>query len=358
MNQVPMMPVATQVPIQQPCCTAQPQQQKYNAVNIEISNPSVGMPGQQTTQTTMPYYTYPQAPVYTYPVAQQPVYYPPVQTNPTDGNTTPAIENINYGPTALPATPATQTAPVAPQVESTPVVPQPVVSEPTTAETTAPATTTASEETAKPEVVAPETVAPQVDLNAFLARLSNPDFDTQSAAMEEIADIVKNSPEKATELVDTKVIDSLTNIINFDSSKLEGPTQEQVAAREKIMSNKDVTDAERELANNITPKEKAERNKSYALFTTAIIDKLYRDEVAKLQNNTVPMLTELPGIMTIVDNLKDNPNPMVRASAIESLSYIQDPAYKKDLETVFNVAQKDSDPAVSAAAKDALAKLN
>ena len=82
--------------------------------------------------------------------------------------------------------------------------------------------------------------------------------------MEEIAKMVKESPEKATELVDTKVFDALTNIINFDSSKLEGPTPEQVAAREKILSGKEVTEQEKTLANTISPQEKAERNKSYA----------------------------------------------------------------------------------------------
>ena len=163
--------------------------------------------------------------------------------------------------------------------------------------------------------------------------------------------------QKATELVDTKVFDALTNIINFDSSKLEGPTPEQTAAREKVMSGKDVTDADKQLANKITPQEQAERNKSYALFTSAIMQKLYGDEVAKLSNTTVP-LTELPGAVTIVDNLKDNPNPMVRASAIEALSYIQNPAYKKDLTTVFTIAQNDSDPGVAETAKTALEKLN
>ena len=49
---------------------------------------------------------------------------------------------------------------------------------------------------------------------------------------------------------------------------------------------------------------------------------------------------------------------MVRASAIEALSYIQNPAYKKDLTTVFTIAQNDSDPAVADTAKAALERLN
>lgn len=389
MNQIPFVPMQNPYMVQQQTTYMPvPQQPNYNAVKIDIHNPQVGTPGvgqpqqqyaPQYAPVTMPYYAYPQAQVYDYPQApvQQPYAQPvvcqpcpvqlpapaptvaqaPVQAAPAPVQmpveapvaepipvpVQPAIQqqNINMAPTPVPA-PAVTEVPVA----ETPAAPQPVATAPEAAKTEA-----------KPEVVPAETVAPQVDINSFIAKLSNPDFETQAAGMEEIANMVKESPEKATELVDTKVFDALTNIVNFDSSKLEGPTQEQLAAREKIMTGKETTDAEKQLANTITPKEQAERNKSYALFTSAIMQKLYGDEVARLSNTTVP-LTELPGAITVVDNLKDNPNPMVRASAIEALSYIQNPAYKKDLTTVFTIAQNDSDPGVAEAAKIALDRLN
>ena len=357
MNQIPCVPISPYM-VQQ-----QPQQPNYNAVKIDIHNPTVGVPGAaqpapQYAQPTMPYYSYPQQDLYTYPQAQQaPMYYPPVVCQPCPQQV-PAPQTPAPQPVAPVSVPPVETiqqqvineapvqAPVETTKEETPAVPEPVVSTPE-----------APKAEAKPEVVPAETVSPQVDINQFIAKLANPDFDVQASGMEEIANLVKQSPEKATELVDTKVFDALTNIINFDSSNLEGPSAEQAAAREKIMSGKEVTDAEKELANKITPKEQAERNKSYALFTSAIMQKLYADEVARLSNQTVP-LTELPGAVTIVDNLKDNPNPMVRASAIEALSYIQNPAYKKDLTTVFTIAQNDSDPGVAETAKAALEKLN
>ncbi len=375
MNQIPSVPITNPYMVQQQTTYMPvPQQQpKLNAVNIEINNPTVGAPANnaQYAQTTMPYYTYPQAPVYNYPQAPVQPYYPPVapvMQAPVATVQAPQPAQVESPAAPVAQTPAPAAAPApavvteVPQAQPTaPVVPAPTVSAPEApkAEATpeAPKAAEAPKTEAKPEVVPSETVTPQVDLNSFIAKLSNPDFDVQASAMEEIANMVKESPEKATELVDTKVFDALTNIINFDSSKLEGPTPEQTAAREKVMSGKDVTDADKQLANKITPQEQAERNKSYALFTSAIMQKLYGDEVAKLSNTTVP-LTELPGAVTIVDNLKDNPNPMVRASAIEALSYIQNPAYKKDLTTVFTIAQNDSDPGVAETAKTALEKLN
>lgn len=354
-----------------------PQQPNYNAVKIDIHNPSVGTQGvgqqynPQYEPTTMPYYSYPQAQVYDYPqapVAQQPYYQPmaPVAQAPV----APAVQPAPAVPAAPQVVPAPQPAQVeAPIVEqqnyNAPVVPQPVqvqtpvVPEPVVSTPVAPEVKEApkAEQPVKPEVVPAETVTPQVDLNSFIAKLTNSDFEVQAAGMEEIANMVKENPEKATELIDSKVFDALTNVINFDSSKLEGPTKEQLDAREKMNAGKEVSEQEKTLANTITPKELAERNKSFALFTSAIMQKLYGDEVARLSNTTVPLI-ELPGAATMVDQLKDNPNPMVRASAVEALSYIQNPAYKKDLTTLFTVAKNDQDPGVVEAATVALEKLN
>ncbi len=385
MNQVPIVPMTNPYMVQQQTTYMPVPHPNYNAVKIDIHNPTVGTPdlGQQYApqyaQPTMPYYTYPQSQVYNYPQAQAQPYYPPVACPPCPVNVD-AAPKVAEAPKALPPVDVNPApAPVQPQVQpqiqqqninvppvqqvppvpqpvvvpqtETPKAPEPVVSTPESAKTEAPKTE------AKPEVVPSEQVAPQVDINSFIAKLANPDYDTQAAGMEEIANLVKTSPEKATELVDTKVFDALTNIINADTSKLEGPTKEQLAAREKFMSGKEVSPEEKELANKLSPKEQAERNKSYALFTSAIMQKLYGDEVKRLSNTTVP-LTELPGVTTVVDNLKDNPNPMVRASAIEALSYIQNPEYKKDLTTVFTVAQNDQDPGVAESAKAALDRLN
>jgi len=363
MNQIPCVPVNPYMVPQQAYVPTPQQNPNYNAVKIDIHNPTVGTPSVQNpyegyAQPTMPYYSYPQTPVYTYPqAAPQTCYYPQPYQSPVIPQTVPAPvvteapvqqvpaapvvppvqqQNINVPPVAVP--------PVEVPKTETPAVPEPVVTEPST-------------EVKKPEVVPSEPVTPQVDINSFLAKLANPDFDTQAAGMEEIAKLVKESPDKATDLVDTKLFDALTNIVNYDSSALEGPSQEQIAAREKIMAGQQVTDAEKELADKITPKEQAERNKSFALFTTAIMQKLYADEVAKLSNQTVP-LTDLPGIATVVDNLKDNPNPLVRASAIEALNHIKNPAYKDDLTTVFTIAQNDADQGVADAAKTALESLN
>ena len=374
-----------QQPLTQQYVTPAP---SYNAVKIDVHNPSVNTPGvgqsvvnvpqyvapqaapaPQYATPTMPYYTYPQAQLYDYPQAPQQPYYLPVQTicppcQPSAAPVPPEVTAQVPAPqvTAAPA-PAVQTEIPAPQtvvpVAQT-VVPQPVINQQNiNAPQPAPVAEApkAPETPAKVEVVPPAAVEPQVDLNGFVAKLTNPDYDVQALAMEDMANMVKTDPQKATELLDTKIMDALNTIINTDSTKLAGPTPEQLAAREKLFTNQKMTDDEKALASSITPLEQAERNKSYAMFTAAIMQKLYADEVSKLTNTTVP-ITELPGAVTIVEQLKNNPNPMVRTSALEALSYIQNPAYKKDLETLFTIAKNDQDKGVQEAAAMALEKLN
>ena len=344
MNQVPSVSPNQVMPQQQLC----PQQPNYNAVKIDIVNPSVNTPGScqpQYAQPTAPIYNYPQAPVYNYPQSSTvPVMMPP--QIPAQPQAQPEPSEVAQQPQAAPQTVINQqnnNAPAVPVNTQQPAaeVPQPEVSQP---------------QAVQPEVAQPEPVKPQVDLNSYVSKLAAPDFQGQLKAMEDIADLVKDHPEQATELVDTKVFNALNDIINIDTSKLEGPSQAQIEARQKIIEQKPVTEEEKNLAMPLTQRELADQNKSYALFTIAILDKLYAGEIEKLSNQKVA-LTELPSAMTLVDQLKDNPNPMVRSSAIEALSYLQTPEYKKDLTTLFTVAKNDQDPIVVKNAEIALSKL-
>ncbi len=396
-----------QAPIMNPYAVQQvpPVGASYNAVKIDVHNPAMNAPGSGVAQpqyypqyastyapVTAPMYNYPQAPVYNYPPAQTYPQYPayiapqvvqapqvPVRTIALDDETLNTLTAASAASQAAAAAQAAQAAaqaaaaaPVVPTVVpqvvqqnyNAPGVPQPVVTQPQVV-VTAPQAATVAQTVVPPqtpEIVAPDAQMPQapaankLDLNAFLARLNDPDFEVQANVMEEIANMVKDNPAAATEMLDEKVINSLTTIVGKDSTTLAGPTPEQITVRQKMMNNKTLTEAEQKLAMTITPMEQAERNKSYAMFTMAILQKLYSDEIAKMTGNTVP-LTELPGAVTIVENLKNNDNPMVRTSAIEALSYIQNPAYKQDLTTLFTVAQNDTDRGVKDAAKTALGKL-
>ena len=211
----------------------------------------------------------------------------------------------------------------------------------------------------KPDIVEAEAIAPKINIDKYCNSLDTEDFRAQFEAMKSIKDMVNKYPEDATatSLVDTRVYDSLYKIVSFDSSKLKGPSKEQIAAREKINKGMKVSKEERAIAEALSPKEYAEHNKSIAMYTMASLDKLMIDVLKEDEKMSIP-LSDIPYVNAISDEAKDNPNPIVRASAIEALSWIQQPEYKNEFKALFTAATKDKDPHVSETAKNALDKLN
>lgn len=321
---------------------------QYNAVKIDIHNPSVNVPNNQPQMAAAPApsaYDMPKASAYEMP--QQSVYGP--QTN---FNQPPAAQETIPSPVQVPAPVI-----VPPQIVQAPVTPPPAPAVEAKPEAPAAAPAPVAQAPVAPvEVKAPEADLPKVDVNAFAAQLKDADYDVQAKAMESMAELAEKAPAQATELLDENVINSLLGIMEKDSSQLTGPTENQLAIREKIIAKQPVTPEEEAEANKISPMEQAERNKSYSMYTTAILQKLYASEIEKMHNTVVPM-TELPGAVGIVEQLKTNQNPMVRATAVDALSYIQHPQYKQDLTTLFTIAQKDQDANVKEAATKALENL-
>lgn len=366
-------------PVQNPQLTQI--QPSYNAVKIDIHNPQVNAPGAQTTSAPSPapvtspiYDSIPNASIYEVP--KQSIYEPKQNFNPP-----PIAQEMPQVPapviipptvaTIPPAVPKKEDAPVAKKDEKTPEAPKSEVNTdkkeeaasvidtkpevaPQPPSNAAPVNATAPIQAV--DVKTPEVISPAVDVDSFLGQLKSPDFEVQAGAMESIAEMAQTEPQKATSLLDVRVVDSLLGIMQSDSSKLPGPSAQQLQIREKIMNGKSVSDKEKAEANKITPMEQAERNKQYSIYTVAILQKLYGSEIEKTNNAVVP-LTELPGAAGIVEQVKKNPNPMVRASGIDALSYIQRPEYKQDLGTIFTVAKKDKDVNVQMAATKALEKL-
>jgi len=347
-------------------------QPSYNAVKIDIHNPQVNAPTntksqnqqqEQTPQKSSVYESIPKASIYEVPtkslyesdksgkipaaMKEAPAVPAPVVIAPIATAAPQPVATSLSGPITV-TSPIAPVAPISSVAAVAPASPAVITQTQTQTQTPAPPKTV--------EVQDPEKITPKIDINEFINKLINPDFEQQANAMESIADLAQNKPKEATEFLDVKVIDSLLGIMQKDSTKLVGPNSKQLQIREKIMSGKSVSPAETAEANKITPMELAERNKQYAIYTVAILQKLYGSEVEKLSNSVVP-LTELPGAAGVVEQVKKNPNPMVRAAGIDALSYIQRPDYKQDLTTIFTVAKKDKDENVQKVAAKALEKL-
>jgi hypothetical protein len=63
------------------------------------------------------------------------------------------------------------------------------------------------------------------------------------------------------------------------------------------------------------------------------------------------------GYFKIVTTVKDNPNPMLRASGLAALAYNARPEYKPVLNEIFELSKQDADENVQKVAEEGLAKL-
>jgi len=206
----------------------------------------------------------------------------------------------------------------------------------------------------KPVVEQPVKPSSTVNPESFAARLRTDDADVQKNTIEDIAEKVKNSDIDGPILLDTQIFDALVDIINKDTSYLQGPTPEAVDLR--LKNPDELTEQEKAKAAP-SPLEKAEINKQYALYTIAYMQDRLNNELVKRRGSALE-LKDLPCIDTIVDTAKSNPNPMLRIGAIAALAHISKPEYKADLNTIFELAKSDEDERVRDAAVKAAENLN
>ncbi len=317
--------------MQQPIAPATP---GASAVNIQIFNPQAyGSAPVQQQNLDSQVYGYPQASVYNQAQAQ-PQYYAPQQV----------------------------------QVPTPQVMPQAVLNEvPTEAPQAAPVQTEVATQEAAPvqaETVAPEaTPTETVDNAAILTALAGTDLNAQTDAITKIAQYAQATPDVALQVVDNNIMQNLVAIINKDTTSLEGPSQQQIDATAKLQSGEQLTAEEQALLEQVSPREIAEKNKVFSLFTLAMLQKLQRDEIAQYnaQNPQAQLpqmqIAELTGYNDIINTINTTQLPAVKTAAIQALSYVATPEDKATLEAVLTPLASDAVPEVQQSATEALAKL-
>lgn len=314
---------------------------EVNAVKIELINPQAYGSAPEVKQHPVapqmynaPVYAYPEAPIYTsLAEPQQPVPFIPQQPLPAEKKTPerstppePPIENF------VAASPAPKKN-----------VPPAVVEE------------------AQTELPQAKTEEPKVDIKPIVGSLKSDNLDAQFSAIQQVAELGQNPKMPSDLLVNEEVFKGLTGIITRDTSTLAGPTAEQKTLREKKFSGAQLTPQEDEAAETLAPQEIAEMNKQYATYTLAVVQKNFRESVNKeaTKQGLEPVkLNEIPEINTVIENVKSNPNPLIREASISALTYVAKPEDKETLDTIFSIAANDQDPIVQETAKKAQEKVN
>ena len=394
--QQPQMPAQEQSSLSAVARYAQP---RYSGVSIEILEPQVKVPAQtqgfynyptnsiyapqaQTNQYVQPAFNYPQPPIMMNPIQQL----PPAQPQPVPQSVLPQVAQpqvpqpapqviqqpvITYEPQPKEKTidiqetfPAETTMITEPDVTPIPVAeeinkPQPVLTENIVAEPkpieSNPVGLNTTEHT--PNTENTELTIPALELGTAISGLRSENIEEQAKTMENISTTLEKAPEQGLQFIDPNVVNALVDVLNKDTSKMDGPTPRQQVLRQKMMGKEQLTPEETAEANSLSPMEAAERNKQYSLYTIAMIQNAMGNEIEKT-GTTLP-LSELPAIEHVIKTANDSPNPMLRASALAGLSHIAKPEYSEILGTIFTIAStKDEDAIVKGVAKEALTKLD
>lgn len=344
-----------------------PQQGGANAVSINIYNPQAygNMPQTgQAPQNVAPYnytnslYQMPQASAYQQAPQMPNAYqqYMPMQS--------PIQQPVMQMPAQQPIMPAPQFMPdsvmSAPQInnQQAPVINQP---EEQTSQTEK-ATTAES----PVEVQDTATQAPTVNIDELVQGLADADVDKKADTINKLAELAQSEPDTALQIVSEPIMNALINVINEDTTALEGPTDKQVEVAEKIAKGEQLTPEEDALSEQLSPRDKANKNRIFALYTLAMVQKLQRDELnqyietqkANGQEAIPPLkIEELPGYNDVVNVLQNDARPEVKVAAMQAIQYVAEPEDKQTVETILADSLNSTDEGIKAAAQDVMARF-
>ena len=178
-----------------------------------------------------------------------------------------------------------------------------------------------------------------------MQNLKSTDNNVKAEAINQIAAYTQKAPEVALQVVSEPIMQSLVDVINEDTTVLD----------EKISKGE-----------QLSPRDMADKNRIFALYTLAMIQKLQRDELnqyiesqkANGQETIAPLnVQDLFGYNDVINVIQNDSRPDVQLAAIQALQHVIEPQDKATVEPILTQAQKSNDKDVKTAATEALAKF-
>lgn len=203
-----------------------------------------------------------------------------------------------------------------------------------------------------------------IDTNSLIDGLKSEDVKTQEAAINKIAEYAQDSdPEVAQQVLSGPIFQGLIDEINKDTSALEGPSEEQLKIVEKLNNGEQLTPEEDAVFQQLSPRDAANMNRIFSLYTLAMLQRLQRDYQSEYNQSQIASgqqpeqelgLVDLAGIGDVVNVIKNDPRGEVRVAAIQALKHVVNPEDKAQVETIVNDAGilTSEDAGVKAAAEE------
>lgn len=203
---------------------------------------------------------------------------------------------------------------------------------------------------------------PIFNTDEVVKTLNSKDLKEQTIGLATIAFICEENPNIAKQFLNPPIVKALTDILKQDSRKLAGPTPEQIKLRKEVMEGKKISDEQMKIASQSSPMEMSERNKQFAIYTIALLDGILINEFDKNNKTSSEKveleMRDLPGMDSVINVLKTNPNPVLRTTAIEALFFVAKPEFNPVIKPILKAAVNDKDVKVSETAKKALANID
>ena len=216
------------------------------------------------------------------------------------------------------------------------------------------------------EVQQPQNNIPIVNTDELIQGLKNADADMKAETINKIAAYAQETPEIALQIVSEPIMNSLVEVIKEDTTGLEGPTAQQIQVAEKITKGEKLTAEEEALSEQLSPRDKANKNRIFALYTLAMIQKLQRDELdqyietqkANGQQAIAPLkIEDLVGYNDIANVINNDARPEVKVAAIQAVQYVANADDKATVEALLANSLNSNDEAIKTAATEAMAKF-
>ena len=119
-----------------------------------------------------------------------------------------------------------------------------------------------------------------IDTDALINNLKSTDTKTREAAINKLAEYAQDDDVDVIKQVITEpIMQTLVDIISEDTTGLQGPTDQQIAIAEKVAKGEQLTPEEDKISEELSPRDAANQNRMFALYTLAMLQKFQRDEV-------------------------------------------------------------------------------
>lgn len=210
-------------------------------------------------------------------------------------------------------------------------------------------------QSAKPNIVPPKTNTISPVVKYCIQTLNNGSITEQKQTMSMIAKYLDN-PKSVPQFLDASVLDALFAVVDQDISKYKGPSFSQKRLRKKLANGVKLSKKDFDKACSLSDKEKAIKNKVYALALIAKLQNVLYTEITK-RSDLKPSFYDMPAVSGLINLYKTTTDKDVKISAMGAIYLMYRPEFYNDIHDLYISFAQSDDADIKSIAQKVLAEL-